>query len=80
MHQSRDLDFEILSEVDRKDFTLAAEQIQKALTKEVIAKGFNQYPPEIRNLVAAEHAEILSARLQQLPEVAVRFHELTRTK
>jgi hypothetical protein len=78
MHQSRDLDFEILSGVDRKDFSIAAEQIQKTLTDEVITKAFSQYPPEIRNLVAAEHAEILNARLRQLPEVALRFYELTR--
>jgi hypothetical protein len=80
MHQSRDMDLEILSKVKRNDFSLAAEQIQKALTEEVIAKGFEQYPSAIRNLVATEHAEILKVRLEQLPEVALRFHELTRDK
>jgi hypothetical protein len=80
MHQSKTLDKTILHGVDASQFKHAAREIQEQLTDKVILTAFEQYPPEIYSLAGAEHAEILRARLKQLPEVAAEFHKLVNRK
>ena len=76
MHQSRALDKKMLSNVSRTVFTNAAADIQKALSDEIIDKAFRRYPPQIYSLMGKKHEDILKARLEQLPSVALKYHEL----
>ncbi len=78
MYQSRDLDRNILSKTDREIFRKAAIEIQQQLTSERIRDAFRRYPPNIYGMVGQEHQEILEARLSQLTEVALEFHNLLR--
>jgi hypothetical protein len=78
MHQSRELDRSILASVDQKTFEKTAQDIQTALTDDIIRQALQKYPPTVYGKVGARHEEILKARLKQLPEVARQFHRLTR--
>ena len=74
--QSEEQDKGLLSRVPAALFTSTAREIQQDLTPEIIEKAFRQYPDNIYEMKGSEHEEILKARLEKLPEVAVRFHEL----
>lgn len=76
MHQSKSMDKKILSGVGLEQYELAAKEIQSKLTDEVVTKAFSKYPSEVYSFAANEHAVILRARLDQLPEVAMTFHQL----
>lgn len=76
MHQSEEMDRQILSTLDKATFESTAEELQRALTDEVITKAFRQYPPNIYKMTGKKHEEILKARLRQLPKVARKFHRL----
>lgn len=78
MHQSRELDRNILSGVKRERFKQVAEEIRQQLTSDVIENAFRRYPPNVYKLVGEEHQEILEARLQHLPEAALEFYNLLR--
>jgi hypothetical protein len=80
MHQSRDLDKNILSSVDRKEFQHAVTEINEALTDEKIKAAFKQYPPHIFGIIGNEHEEILKTRLKKLPDAADRFYQLIHKK
>jgi hypothetical protein len=76
MHQSKTMDRQMLSSVDKEDFNRVAEEIRRTLTDEVITLAFTRYPPEIQHIAAAEHRQILEARLKKLPQVAEKFYDL----
>lgn len=79
MHQSRDLDLRMLRGVEKEAYTKNATEIQRVLSAELIHEAFLHYPPNIYEMVGKEHEEILKARLRQLPEVALKFHELVNS-
>lgn len=76
MKQSKEQDKALLAKLPPAEFTSTAERIQQELSPEVIEKAFKQYPGNIYKMTGREHEEILKARLDKLPEVAARFHEL----
>jgi hypothetical protein len=80
MHQSKAMDKSILRGVDAKQFEDTAREIQEQLTDKVISTAFEHYPPEIYPLAGKAHADILRARLKQLPAVAEKFHKLVNKK
>ena len=80
MVQSREMDKNILSTIEKKAFVEAASQIQQALGDDVIRNAFRKYPEPVYEKAGAAHEEILKARLKQLPEVASQFHDLLHEK
>lgn len=80
MHQSEELDSNILQNLSQEEMEEQAVYIQNQLTTDVIHQAFLQYPPEVYQVKGPEHEQILKQRLQKLPEVARRFHQLLQKK
>jgi hypothetical protein len=76
MHQSKELDRNILGSTPKESFIAVAEQIQTSLTDETIRKAFLKYPPNVYAMVGKQHQDILKARLAALPGVAEEFYRL----
>lgn len=73
---STQLDRDLLGNYnDIQKYYSEAEYIQSKLSNNVIETAFHQYPPEIFEIVGAEHIQILKSRRDQLAEAAKLFYE-----
>lgn len=71
---SKDLDRIILSDLPKETFIEVAEKLQMKIDDNVIDSAFTQYPPEIFNILGAEHIGVLRARRKNLHLTAEKFH------
>jgi hypothetical protein len=68
------LDERALNNLNRNDFLLAAQTLQKALTDEVIDQAVKQYPPPIYSLIGKDTANKLKQRRNQLKRAALAYY------
>lgn len=73
-YQAREIDEKLLSTISEDEFVSQANYIKNQLSDNVIERAFRQYPEPVFLKVGSEHAEILKARRDKLPEVASRFY------
>ncbi|HUH13590.1 MAG TPA: hypothetical protein VMK65_10790, partial [Longimicrobiales bacterium] len=74
------IDRRLLTGLTRADFQRAADDVQRALTDEVIAAAVADMPPEYVPLAADEIADALRARRDALAPLAMAFYEELATE
>lgn len=80
MHQSKELDQSLLSNISQRELQRQVQYIQEQLTDEKIAEAFRQYPPPVYQKIGREHEAILKSRLNKLPQAADRFYEVLQNE
>lgn len=70
-----DLDYQLLTDIDKDKFRLIAEEISLELNDRIIEKAFKKYPKPIHSIIGEEHVSVLISRRENLSEAAVQFHQ-----
>jgi hypothetical protein len=73
---ARDVDRRFLGGVERAAYAEEAASLQRAITDEAIARAVNALPPEYLKLDGGRLNQVLKARRDRLPEIAMKFYDL----
>lgn len=75
VYNPKKIDVRILNGLDERAFLSLAKELQSNLTDSIIERAFQNYPPEVHQLIGQEQTRILKSRRDKLVEAAREFYQ-----